>query len=105
LLFDSLFDANSHPFLSICNSLSDIVGFTDISRKMSSLKVCHMLERLYEEFDKLARAYKVRVLWVCAMDILYVQTFPEKSNLSFKPQVFKVETIGDGASYLSCPSW
>jgi serine/threonine protein kinase len=46
---------------------SDIVGFTDISRKMSAVKVCNMLDRLYLAFD----------------------------NLANKHDVFKVETIGD----------
>jgi guanylate cyclase, other len=46
---------------------SDIVGFTSISQTMPPIKVSQMLERLYNRFDKLARAYKV----------------------------FKVETIGD----------
>lgn len=46
---------------------SDIVSFTDISRKMSAVKVCKMLDRLYLAFD----------------------------NLANKHEVFKVETIGD----------
>ena len=46
---------------------SDIVRFTDISRAMSPVKVCHMLDRLYLAFDSLAN----------------------------KHEVFKVETIGD----------
>ena len=46
---------------------SDIVGFTDISRKLSPLKVSGMLDRLYLAFDA----------------------------LSSKHEVFKVETIGD----------
>jgi len=46
---------------------SDIVKFTDISRKLSAVKVCDMLDRLYLSFDALAN----------------------------KHEVFKVETIGD----------
>ncbi|CAJ1941386.1 unnamed protein product [Cylindrotheca closterium] len=46
---------------------SDIVRFTDISRALSPVKVCKMLDRLYLAFD----------------------------NLSTKHGVFKVETIGD----------
>jgi len=46
---------------------SDIVGFTNISSTLQPIKVMNMLDRLYKEFDLLAR----------------------------KHQVFKVETIGD----------
>ncbi|CAJ1935034.1 unnamed protein product [Cylindrotheca closterium] len=46
---------------------SDIVRFTDISRAMSAVKVCNMLDRLYMAFDSLAD----------------------------KHEVFKLETIGD----------
>jgi len=46
---------------------SDIVRFTDISRAMSAVKVCNMLDRLYLAFDALAS----------------------------KHEVFKLETIGD----------
>ena len=46
---------------------SDIVRFTDISRALSPVKVCNMLDRLYLAFDALAN----------------------------KHEVFKVETIGD----------
>jgi class 3 adenylate cyclase len=46
---------------------SDIVRFTDISRALSPVKVCDMLDRLYVAFDALAN----------------------------KHHVFKVETIGD----------
>ncbi|CAJ1970011.1 unnamed protein product [Cylindrotheca closterium] len=46
---------------------SDIVRFTDISRALSPVKVCNMLDRLYVAFDALAN----------------------------KHGVFKVETIGD----------
>ena len=46
---------------------SDIVHFTDISRILSPVKVCNMLDRLYLAFDKLATTYNI----------------------------FKVETIGD----------
>ncbi|CAJ1957895.1 unnamed protein product [Cylindrotheca closterium] len=46
---------------------SDIVRFTDISRALSAVKVCNMLDRLYMAFDE----------------------------LSTKHGVFKVETIGD----------
>ena len=46
---------------------SDIVRFTDISRALSPVKVCNMLDRLYLAFDALAN----------------------------KHDVFKVETIGD----------
>ncbi|CAJ1941384.1 unnamed protein product [Cylindrotheca closterium] len=46
---------------------SDIVRFTDISRALSPVKVCNMLDRLYLAFDE----------------------------LSTKHGVFKVETIGD----------
>ncbi|CAJ1945944.1 unnamed protein product [Cylindrotheca closterium] len=46
---------------------SDIVRFTDISRTLSAVKVCEMLDRLYLAFDALAN----------------------------KHEVFKVETIGD----------
>lgn len=46
---------------------SDIVRFTDISRALSAVKVCHMLDRLYLAMDALAN----------------------------KHEVFKVETIGD----------
>ena len=46
---------------------SDIVRFTDISRALSPVKVCNMLDRLYLAFDDLAN----------------------------KHEVFKVETIGD----------
>ena len=46
---------------------SDIVRFTDISRALSPVKVCNMLDRLYLAFDALAN----------------------------KHEVFKLETIGD----------
>ena len=46
---------------------SDIVGFTDISSKLSPMKVSDMLDRLYTSFDELSRAH----------------------------DVFKIETIGD----------
>jgi len=46
---------------------SDVVRFTDLSRTMSPVKVCNMLDRLYLSFDSLAS----------------------------KHEVFKVETIGD----------
>jgi len=46
---------------------SDIIRFTDISRAMSAVKVCNMLDRLYLAFDALAS----------------------------KHEVFKLETIGD----------
>lgn len=45
---------------------SDIVHFTDISRMMSPVKVCHMLDRLYLAFDELARKHEVfKVETVC----------------------------------------
>ena len=60
--------SNVQPFIILQTVFfSDIVGFTDISRQMTPTKVCDMLGRLYESFDKLARGHKV----------------------------FKVETIGD----------
>lgn len=37
----------------------DIVGFTDISSKISPMKVSHMLDRLYTRFDELSRAHDV----------------------------------------------
>jgi class 3 adenylate cyclase len=46
---------------------SDIIRFTDISRALSPVKVCNMLDRLYLAFDQLANQH----------------------------EVFKVETIGD----------
>jgi hypothetical protein len=46
---------------------SDIIRFTDISRALTPVKVCDMLDRLYVAFDALAG----------------------------KHEVFKVETIGD----------
>jgi class 3 adenylate cyclase len=46
---------------------SDIVGFTDISSRLSPMKVSDMLDRLYHSFDELSRAH----------------------------DVFKIETIGD----------
>lgn len=49
---------------------SDIVGFTRLSAQMSSSKVSDMLDRLYTKFDALADGHSV----------------------------FKLETIGDGAS-------
>ena len=42
---------------------SDIVHFTDISRKLSPLKVSQMLDRLYLAFDRVAcknKVFKVR---------------------------------------------
>lgn len=38
---------------------SDIVGFTDISKTTSPLKVSQMLDRLYLAFDRLAREHGV----------------------------------------------
>lgn len=49
---------------------ADIVGFTDISASLQPHEVMHMLDRLYRKFDELT----------------------EEFNL------FKVETIGDGAA-------
>ncbi|KAL7536037.1 hypothetical protein ACHAXR_008680 [Thalassiosira sp. AJA248-18] len=46
---------------------SDIVGYTDMTSKMSPIKVSNMLDRLYLKFDELSR----------------------------KHDIFKVETIGD----------
>jgi class 3 adenylate cyclase len=51
---------------------SDIVGFTNLSAKLSPLKVSDMLDRLYKKFDA----------------------------LSHQHDVFKVETIGD--SWMGC---
>lgn len=58
-------EPESHELVTIV--FSDIVGFTDLSRQMSPLKVSNMLDRLYLAFDTLAQKYNV----------------------------FKVETIGD----------
>ena len=64
LSFDSHYSEN-HDEVTIF--FSDIVRFTDISRALSPVKVCNMLDRLYLAFDALAN----------------------------KHEVFKVETIGD----------
>ena len=58
-------EPESHELVTIV--FSDIVGFTDLSRRMSPLKVSNMLDRLYLAFDMISR----------------------------KHSVFKVETIGD----------
>ena len=50
--------------------LSDIVGYTKISSRLSAIKVSDMLDRLYSKFDDLSR----------------------------KHNVFKIETIGDVSS-------
>eukprot|EP00985_Skeletonema_marinoi_P004688 scaffold2027_cov148-Skeletonema_marinoi.AAC.17 len=57
------------PEMRECVSIffSDIVGFTDISSKLSPMKVSDMLDRLYSSFDELSRAH----------------------------DIFKIETIGD----------
>jgi guanylate cyclase len=69
--FYSLLSAFSFTFSETHNNVtvffSDIVRFTDISRALSPVKVCNMLDRLYVAFDALAN----------------------------KHEVFKVETIGD----------
>ena len=64
LSFDSHYSEN-HDEVTIF--FSDIVRFTDISRALTPVKVCNMLDRLYLAFDALAN----------------------------KHGVFKVETIGD----------
>ena len=61
----SLFNRETHNNVTIF--FSDIVRFTDISRVLSPVKVCNMLDRLYLAFDALAD----------------------------KHEIFKVETIGD----------
>ncbi|CAB9524010.1 activated protein kinase catalytic subunit alpha-1 [Seminavis robusta] len=58
-------EPETHPTVTVF--FSDIVHFTDISRMLSPVKVCAMLDRLYLAFDKLATTHNV----------------------------FKVETIGD----------
>jgi len=60
-----IFCSENHEMVTVF--FSDIVGFTDISRKLPPVKVCSMLDRLYLAFDALAN----------------------------KHEVFKVETIGD----------
>eukprot|EP00980_Cylindrotheca_fusiformis_P023299 scaffold10339_cov101-Cylindrotheca_fusiformis.AAC.3 len=59
--------AHSENHDNVTVFFSDIVRFTDISRALSPVKVCQMLDRLYLAFDA----------------------------LSSKHGVFKVETIGD----------
>ncbi|CAB9522115.1 activated protein kinase catalytic subunit alpha-1 [Seminavis robusta] len=58
-------EPENHDMVTVV--FSDIVHFTDISRTISPVKVCNMLDRLYLVFDQLARQH----------------------------HVFKVETIGD----------
>ena len=58
-------EPESHSCVSIF--FSDIVGFTDISSKLTPMKVSNMLDRLYNSFDDLSRTH----------------------------DVFKIETIGD----------
>lgn len=58
-------EPESHDEVTIV--FSDIVGYTDISSKLSATKVSDLLDRLYNEFD----------------------------HLSERLEVFKVETIGD----------
>jgi class 3 adenylate cyclase len=69
--FHFLLSAFSFTFSETHNNVtvffSDIIRFTDISRALSPVKVCNMLDRLYVAFDALAN----------------------------KHEVFKVETIGD----------
>ena len=59
--------ANSETHNNVTIFFSDIIRFTDISRALTAVKVCNMLDRLYLAFDALAT----------------------------KHDVFKVETIGD----------
>ena len=58
-------EAESHEIVTVV--FSDIVGFTTISEQFTPMKVSNMLDRLYQEFDKLADQH----------------------------HIFKVETIGD----------
>ena len=69
-LFIHVHYSENHDTVTIF--FSDIVRFTDISRALSPVKVCNMLDRLYLAFDALANKHKV----------------------------FKVETVGD--CYLAC---
>jgi class 3 adenylate cyclase len=59
------FHSETHDNVTVF--FSDIIRFTDISRALSPVKVCNMLDRLYQAFDELANQH----------------------------EVFKVETIGD----------
>jgi hypothetical protein len=76
-LFFFLYFYFSETHANVTVFFSDIVRFTDISRALSPVKVCDMLDRLYVAFDALAN----------------------------KHEVFKVETIGDawvGATNRTC---
>eukprot|EP00977_Amphora_coffeiformis_P007322 scaffold1586_cov158-Amphora_coffeaeformis.AAC.11 len=61
---------------------SDIVGFTHISSALSPLKVCDMLDRLYEKFDALSlehEVYKVETIgdsWMGVTNLIKVRTIP-----------------------------
>lgn len=58
-------EPENHEMVTIF--FSDIVGFTDISSNMDAMKICDLLDRLYNSFDALSHYH----------------------------DVFKVETIGD----------
>jgi len=50
-------EPESHDLVTIV--FSDIVGFTDISREISPMKVSMMLDRLYLAFDRIAKKHAV----------------------------------------------
>ena len=50
-------EPESHELVTIV--FSDIFGFTDLSRRMSPLKVSKMLDRLYLAFDMISRKHSV----------------------------------------------
>ena len=54
-------EPESHELVTVV--FSDIVRFTDISRESTPLKISNMLDRLYLEFDKIARQHNVFKVW------------------------------------------
>lgn len=38
---------------------SDIVGFTDMTARLTPIKVSNMLDRLYQKFDDLSRKHDI----------------------------------------------
>ena len=73
---------------------SDIVGFTNISSSISPLKVCDMLDRMYQKFDALSMehdVFKVETIgdsWMGVTNLVKVRTAREElSQASFISQM------------------
>uniref|UniRef100_A0A7S0MXQ9 guanylate cyclase n=1 Tax=Pyramimonas obovata TaxID=1411642 RepID=A0A7S0MXQ9_9CHLO len=75
---------------------SDIVGFTSISQQMEPMEVMSMLDRLYDEFDKLCKKhelFKVETIgdaYMCAGNLLKAQQNHAKIMVQFAVDTIRV---------------